>query len=530
VSTASLRIDPGVRLGPYVLERRLGRGRASSLYLARDARGTRVVVRVHAQPVVSMAGRARFKRDARSVGGIDHAGLARLHGTGEHEGLLWVALAFARGTDLERHLAERGPLSVEGALRSAIQIGEALAVLHDAGVIHRDLAPSKVVTGPEGRVVLVDFGILPRADAAAEPPQSGDTFANTSPYDAPEQIEHGLADERSDVWALGCLVYEMVVGVPPFGRGGSATAGAIIHDEPVFPSHVPSTIIHIVNACLRKNSFARIATARELLVLLRDGLGETESAPAPERTYVRSSVRPGFPPPSGTIPPPPRLPSLPFTMNGSRSSPAPTALPPSSATRVSAARGRVKGVAVRAGIAWFAETYGNAGIARVVDLASPELRAILRPKNTACGLIASGWYDTQLVGELVELIERVAAPIDPVAFGASVGEAIAHDNVTGVHRALFRLVASPALLEAHAQRVWRSYVDEGTLTVRMRAGGSFDARVRNWAHHHPSVCRTVRAMLESALRAAGYTALVLERTHCVGLGDTQCAFRGNYKA
>jgi hypothetical protein len=488
-----------------------------------------VVVRVQALPVVSMAGRARFKRDARSLGGIDHPGLARLHGTGEHEGMLWVALGFARGTDLERHLAERGPLSVEGALRHAIQIGEALAVLHDAGVIHRDLAPSKVMTGPDGRIVLVDFGILPRPEAAVDPPPA-DPFAGTSPYDAPEQIEHGLADERSDVWALGCLLYEMVVGVPPFGRGGSTTAAAIIHDEPVFPSHVPATIIHLANACLRKNSFARVATARELLVLLRDGLGEAESAPPLERTYVRSSVRPGLPLSSGTIPPPPRVPSLPFTMNGSRSSPAPSAQPPSSATRVSAARGRVKGVAVRAGISWFAETYGNAGVARVVDLASPELRAILRPKSTACGLIASGWYDTQLVGELVELIERVAAPIDPAAFGASVGEAIAQDNVTGVHRALFRLVASPALLEAHAQRVWRAYVDEGTLTVRMRSGGSFDARVRNWAHHHPSVCRTVRAMLESALRAAGYTALVLERTHCVGLGDTQCAFRGNYKA
>ena len=176
---------------------------------------------------------------------------------------------------------------------------------------------------------------------------------------------------------------------------------------------------------------------------------------------------------------------------------------------------------MRGSLGSLGDLQGNAGVARVVDFASPELRAILRPKNTACGLIASGWYDTQLVGELIELIERVAAPVDPAAFGASVGEAIAQDNVTGVHRALFRLVSSPALLEAHAQRVWRTYVDEGTLTVRMRTRGSFDARVRGWTHHHPSVCRTVRAMLESALRAAGYSELLLERTHCVGLGDTQ---------
>ena len=140
--------------------------------------------------------------------------------------MLWITAnrLRARGTDLERQLADRGPLSVEGALRHAIQIGEALEVLHDAGVIHRDLAPSKVVTGPEGGLVLVDFGILPRADATAGPPV-GDPFLGTSAYDAPEQIEHGLADERSDVWALGCLLYEMVVGVLRSAMSSATASG-----------------------------------------------------------------------------------------------------------------------------------------------------------------------------------------------------------------------------------------------------------------------------------------------------------------
>ncbi len=530
MSTASLRIDTGVRVGPYLLERRLGQARASTLYVARDHRGTRAVVRVVASGLVTTTARARLKRDARSLGTVDHSGVVRLQGTGEHDGMLWIANAYVRGTDLERSLAERGALPVEGALRYASQIADALVAVHDAGVVHRDLAPAKVMIATDGHVVLVDFGIVPRTGDESDH-SDGDPFSGTSAYAAPEQIEHGLADERSDVWALGCILYEMVVGTAPFGHGGSATAAAILRDEPVFPSRVPPTVLHIVNACLRKNSFARIATSRELLVLLHDALGEQalESAPlSGDRTYGRSSIRPG-PPPPGTIPPPPRVPSMPFAMN-SRSSPAPTAQPPSSATRVSAARGRIKGIAVRAGIAWFAQTYGNAGVARLVELASPELRALMRPKNHACGLIASGWYDTQLVGELVELIERVASPADPAAFGASVGDAIAQDNVGGAHRALFRLVASPSLLEAHAQRVWRTYVDEGTLSVRLRARGAFEARVRNWTHHHPSVCRTVRAMFESALRSSGYAGLLLERTQCVALGDSQCAFRGTYNA
>jgi serine/threonine protein kinase len=524
VSTASLPIDTGVRVGPYLVERRLGQTRVSTLYVARDRGGVRAVLRVMQPDAATNAARARLRREARALASIDHPGVVRVHGTGEHDGMPWIAMGYVRGTDLARLLADRGPLSTDSALRYAIQVAEALVAAHDAGVIHRDLQPSNLLIRPDGRIVLVDFGMAPRSEGDAEAGM-GDAFAGAFAYAAPEQIEHGLADERSDVWALGCVLYEMVIGVPPFGKGGPITTAAILRDEPVFPSRVPSTIAHIVTACTRKNSFARIATSRELLALLSDALGDPRSEPVPvaERASARPSVRPAFPP-SGTIPPPPRLPFLPFLSPALHSSGIATARPPSSAIRVAAARGRIKGTAVRAGIGWFAEVYGDPGLARVVELASPELRAILRPKDSVFGLIASGWYDTQLVGELVELVERVACPMDPAAFGSSVGDAIAHDNVGGVHRALFRLVASPSLLEAHAQRVWRTYVDEGTLSVRLRTRGSFDARVRGWTRHHPSVCRTLRAMLESSLRVVGYTALVLERTQCVALGDTQCAF------
>jgi len=200
----------------------------------------------------------------------------------------------------------------------------------------------------------------------------------------------------------------------------------------------------------------------------------------------------------------------------------------SSTMRVAVSRGRIKGTAVRAGVAWFGEMYGDAALERVVELASPELRALLRPGDPVFGLIASGWYDTLLIGELLELVEHVAAPADPIAFGGRVAEAIARDNVGGVYRALFRLVASPPLLEANAQRVWHTYIDEGTMNVSLGASGSFEARVRGWSRHHPAVCRMLRAMLESLLRAVGYTALVVERTQCAGLGDPCCVFEGSW--
>ena len=450
---------------------------------------------------------------------------------------------YVRGTDLKRVLADRGPIPVDVALRYAIQAAEALVAAHDAGVIHRDLKPSNVLLTPEGRIVLVDFGIAKRRTDTRD----GDVLTSarevlgTPAYLSPEQLEHGLADERSDVWALGCLLYEMAVGEPPFGRGGSATTAAILRDEPVFPDHVQGAVVHVVGACLRKSSFARIASARELLILLRDALDDprSELAVAPERTSAqmrsstRSSVRPSAPPPRTgpppkTVPPPRSVPPPPVRPGSSRPPSFPPTRPTSSTMRVAVARGRIKGTAIRAGVAWFGDTYGEMALERVVDLASPELRALLRPGDPVFGLIASGWYDTLIIGELLELVERVAAPPDSLAFLTRVAEAIARDNVGGVYRALFRLVASPPLLEANAQRVWRTYIDEGTLSVSLGAPASFEARVRGWSRHHPAVCRMLRAMLESLLRAVGYTALVVERTQCAGLGDPCCVFEGNW--
>ena len=524
MTTATVRIDPGTAVGPYVVERLLAHGGMSVLYLARDEAGDALVLKMVPPEIGTSATRARLTREARALASVDHPGIVRILGTGDHEGIPFIAMDYVRGTDLKRVLADRGALPVDVALRYAIQAAEALVAAHDAGVIHRDLKPSNLLLTPEGRIVLVDFGIAKRRTDTRD----GDILTSarevlgTPAYLSPEQLEHGLADERSDVWALGCLLFEMAVGAPPFGRGGSSTTAAILRDEPIFPQHVEGAIVHVVGACLRKSSFARIASARELLILLRDALDDPRSALAavPERgssamrASTRASVRPSAPPPRSVPPPPMRA-------SSASSVPArPPSIPPgripSSTMRVAIARGRIKGTAIRAGVAWFGETYGEVALERVVDLASPELRALLRPGDPVFGLIASGWYDTLIIGELLELVERVAAPVDSPAFQSR------------VYRALFRLVASPPLLEANAQRVWHTYIDEGTMSVSLGAPGSFEARVRGWSRHHPAVCRMLRAMLESLLRAVGYTALVVERTQCAGFGDVCCVFEGNW--
>jgi hypothetical protein len=196
--------------------------------------------------------------------------------------------------------------------------------------------------------------------------------------------------------------------------------------------------------------------------------------------------------------------------------------------RAATPRGRIKGTALRAALSWFGDVYGGAALARVVDLASPELQSMLRVGDPALGVMASGWYEIQLVGELLDVFDRVALPSDQATFTAQLANAIATDNVGGVYRALFRLIASPPLLEANAQRVWQTYVDEGTLSVRVVKMGSFLANVRGWSRHNASVCRIVGPLMEQSLRAIGYNALVVQRTQCMADGGTQCVFVGNW--
>ncbi len=488
--------------------------------------------------------RARLAREVRALSGIEHPGLVRVLGTGEHAGAPWVATDYVHGVDLARVLADRGPLPPDLAVRYVIQATEALAAAHQVGVVHRNLKTSSLLLASGGRVVLVDFGVSRRRSEArdGETGSGGVTGAVADPteptaYLAPEQIEHGLADERSDVWALGCVLYELVVGAPPFGRIGAMTTEAVLHQEPVFPPQVPAPVAEVVSACLRKSSFARVSSARELLPMLRDVLAESRGPAASGGDRIsahpgdRTSALPAEPS-SGAFrrASPARAPSgSPPRPFASAAAATPTAGGPRSSGAMRAApSGRIKGAALRAALVWFGDERGPEGLARLVEEASPELRAVLRPGDPACGIIASTWYDAPLVGELIAAIEGIMAPADVEAFRSQLAQAIARDNVSGVYRALFRLISTPPLLEANAQRVWQTYVDEGTLTFRIQAPGAFRAYVRRWDRHQTKVCELLRALIEEMLRAIGYSGLVVERTQCVDDGHGECVFEGQW--
>ena len=594
-SSASVQVVSGTQVGPYVVERKLAHGGMSVLFLAHDTQLDRpVALKMLAEEVATHATRARMLREARTLAAVDHAGIVRIYGAGEHEGKPWIAMELVRGTDLKRLLAERGVVTPARALRWILQATDALAAAHDVGVVHRDLKPSNLLLTHDDHVKVVDFGVAKRRIEAAS---SGDVLTSqgevlgTPAYLSPEQLEHGLADERSDVWGLGCVLYELCTGSPPFGRTSSAaTTAAILRDEPVV-APLTGTVVDVIQACLRKNSFGRVASMRELGALARDALEQShpqaggastrpsERVPSAERVSrvpsarhsvappapsgasqgrlsdlpprpterppaLRSSAaarrgrrsrRPRSPPPpragerpsSRALDPPPRLPP-----SARRS--APTATAPSGVFRdgasgaVRVSRGRMKGTAIRTGLLWFSERYGTEAVAHMWERSSTELRALVRLDDPSFGIVASAWYETRLVGELLTMLEDAAGTDDHDAWASALAEAIAKDNVGGVYRSLFRLITTPAMLEANAQRVWRTYCDEGIFIVHAPRAGELHMEIRHWTHHHAHTCRVVGYAIQHVLRAVGYEALVVERTLCISQGDATCAFEGMY--
>jgi len=555
-------------IGPYVVERKLAQGGMSVLFLAHDTQLDRpVALKMLAEEVATNATRTRMLREARTLAAVDHEGIVRIYGAGEHEGKPWIAMELVRGTDLKRLLAERGPVPASRALRWMLQATEALAAAHDVGVVHRDLKPSNLLLTHDDRIKVVDFGVAKRRMDA---PGSGDVLTTqgeilgTPAYLSPEQLEHGLADERSDVWGLGCVLFELCMGAPPFGRASSAaTTASILRDDPVFSNTLAAPVVDVITACLRKNSFARVASMRELGALIRDAL---EQAYAPQGTSVRPSdkipthervstherastherssraapVRKSVPPlapSSAPFPsaPPPRASEMPPAQAplhrpsvGPRASRTSVPPPAQASGSVRVVRGRMKGTAVRSGLLWFATRYGTEAVTRMWDHASTELRAMVRLDDPSFGIVASGWYDTRLVGELLKALEESIGVEDRDAWASALAEAIAKDNVNGVYRSLFRLITTPAMLEANAQRVWSTYCDEGNLIAHAPRAGELQMEIRHWTNHHEQTCRIVGFAAQHILRAIGYEALVVERTQCVSDGDPVCAFEGMY--
>ena len=274
----------GCQVGPYRLLREVGRGGMGTVYEAEDERlGRRVAVKL-LPPEVSRDPRAkkRFLREARTASAVDHPNLCTVHDVGECDGRLYFVLSFYEGETLRERL-RRGPLPVDQAREVAIQVARGLARAHEAGIIHRDIKPANVMLTRRGEVKILDFGIARLQGDQTSLTRTGASWG-TPAYMSPEQARGEPVDGRSDVWALGVLLYEMIAGRRPFGGDSvEALISSILTREPEpldrLRPEVPPALARVVARALAKDPSQRHASALELLVDLES------PAPAARRVF-----------------------------------------------------------------------------------------------------------------------------------------------------------------------------------------------------------------------------------------------------
>jgi serine/threonine-protein kinase len=268
----------GTELGGYRIVEQLGRGGTSVVYRAEHVRLGRGAALKLLSPGLGEADFSdRFLRESRLAASLDHPNIVPVYDAGEDDDLLWIAMACVEGTDLKTLIAEEGRLPVRRALSITGQIASALDAAHARGLVHRDVKPANILIGPDDRAYLSDFGAVKEL-ASAGTTRTG-TFVGTIEYCAPEQIEGGEVDARTDVYALGCVLYEALTGEPPFHRPSEvAVLNAHLHSPPPRPSKtapgLPSALDGVIAKALAKAPVDRYATPGDLVVAARAAVAE----------------------------------------------------------------------------------------------------------------------------------------------------------------------------------------------------------------------------------------------------------------
>ncbi len=276
-------LAPGTEFGTWRLDRVVGRGGMGVVYAATDLRlGRSVAIKVIADERAGDAGfRERFEREARLAASFDHPNVIPVYAAGEEDGHLFIAMRLVAGTDLDRLLRRDGPVPFARAAEIVRQVAEALDAAHAAGLVHRDVKPANVLLSGD-HVYLGDFGLTRAIDAAdAQLTDTGDRLG-TVDFMSPEQLRGRRVDARGDVYALGCLLYALLTGSPPFHRATpAATVSAHLEDTPPrIPSGrgVPPAFDEVLARTLAKDPGERYPSAGDLgRAAIAAARGETPS-------------------------------------------------------------------------------------------------------------------------------------------------------------------------------------------------------------------------------------------------------------
>ncbi|MDM7917066.1 MAG: protein kinase, partial [Candidatus Eisenbacteria bacterium] len=295
------RTDP-IRIDRYRILERLGGGGMGTVYRALDERLQRLVALkvLSGFESTSPGSRERSLSEARAAASLDHPNLCPVYDAGEADGYLYIAMGYCAGETLEARL-ENGPLPIAEALAVATAVADGLASAHAAGIVHRDIKPSNVMLEPSGGVKIVDFGIAKRSSVPSNLSLAGARFG-TPAYMSPEQARGEEVDGRTDLWSLGCILYEMLTGKRAFPQKGElAVLRAILEDDPLPASTlrpgVPSAVDAILRRALAKDRDRRWATAAEM----RDAL--ERAAPGWLRSGGEPAPRPTIRPDRLPLPP-----------------------------------------------------------------------------------------------------------------------------------------------------------------------------------------------------------------------------------
>jgi eukaryotic-like serine/threonine-protein kinase len=295
---AGAALEAGTTVGSYRIDRLLGRGGMGAVYLAYDTTLHRqVALKVLTGSAESEVSRARLLREARSAAALNHPNICTIYEVGEADGLSFIAMEYVQGPSLRDRL-DAGVLRADEAVPYSLQAADALAYAHEHGVVHRDLKAANVIVTNRGQLKIVDFGLARRQDTAMADVTRIDsvapigTLAGTPYAMAPEQLRGEMADARTDIWALGVLMYEMVSGTRPFAAATTAELfSAILRDPPApLPDGVPKELRIVIARCLEKAPERRYQQASEV----RASLEPLQTSPPARRSGspYRSAQRP----------------------------------------------------------------------------------------------------------------------------------------------------------------------------------------------------------------------------------------------
>ncbi|HET7433624.1 MAG TPA: protein kinase [Thermoanaerobaculia bacterium] len=290
-------------IGPYSTIRQLGSGAMGEVFLARDPQlGRQIAIKLLPSDVTSAEQLARLRHEARTASSLNHPNIVTIYEIGDDGGRGFISMEYIEGQTL-REILGSGAMPIRKALQIGAQIADGLAAAHKRGLVHRDLKPENIMITSEGVVKILDFGLAKATGIGNDSTRSftsdPGTIVGTYAYMSPEQARAGEVDYRSDQFALGAILYEMLSGARAFeGESGVETLFMVVRDEPAplaaVASHVPPPVRWIVDRCLSKDPEERYVATRDLardLQYLRDHFSEAGVTPIRTRETLATQMK-----------------------------------------------------------------------------------------------------------------------------------------------------------------------------------------------------------------------------------------------